>query len=345
MIGHPSYVTDLFVIHNSHANTPLQSKLLQYRSPIEAYQRKVIESADFAGWDNPISNFARPYTYGLLANTTPVGGAMSGGMGGFLFGGPIGSAIGMAVGGLYGTIHGGFRAATNTTYIPGRIQDEREQSEYWDKMKYVKARRLFEQTGDKQYNDLMAETMMGVDPYSDGKEIFKNMYRAAPATEQPFIHAFLDETDLNNRAEILKIVPRGIGGILKKRWEKGDHKVATARQQKEISSELTTYFSDHHMPGGDWAGWDSAIDLGDIQMKTMRREGLDAHRAGFGYFDQEERVLNSPFIPGPIDIHSKNDEPQRFQAYDKSMVSRAVNDRSEERRVGKECRSRWSPYH
>ena len=23
----------------------------------------------------------------------------------------------------------------------------------------------------------------------------------------------------------------------------------------------------------------------------------------------------------------------------------AVNDRSEERRVGKECRSRWSPYH
>ena len=25
--------------------------------------------------------------------------------------------------------------------------------------------------------------------------------------------------------------------------------------------------------------------------------------------------------------------------------SKAVNERSEERRVGKECRSRWSPYH
>ena len=27
------------------------------------------------------------------------------------------------------------------------------------------------------------------------------------------------------------------------------------------------------------------------------------------------------------------------------IVSRALDDRSEERRVGKECRSRWSPYH
>ena len=30
--------------------------------------------------------------------------------------------------------------------------------------------------------------------------------------------------------------------------------------------------------------------------------------------------------------------------FSKRVVS-AVNDRSEERRVGKECRSRWSPYH
>ena len=28
-----------------------------------------------------------------------------------------------------------------------------------------------------------------------------------------------------------------------------------------------------------------------------------------------------------------------------SRVKQAVLDRSEERRVGKECRSRWSPYH
>ena len=30
---------------------------------------------------------------------------------------------------------------------------------------------------------------------------------------------------------------------------------------------------------------------------------------------------------------------------DKTVTTKAAADRSEERRVGKECRSRWSPYH
>ena len=30
---------------------------------------------------------------------------------------------------------------------------------------------------------------------------------------------------------------------------------------------------------------------------------------------------------------------------DESRMRKLVKDRSEERRVGKECRSRWSPYH
>ena len=31
--------------------------------------------------------------------------------------------------------------------------------------------------------------------------------------------------------------------------------------------------------------------------------------------------------------------------YDMENLVKKINDRSEERRVGKECRSRWSPYH
>ena len=40
-------------------------------------------------------------------------------------------------------------------------------------------------------------------------------------------------------------------------------------------------------------------------------------------------------IPGPACANPKH--PELFQPWNK--------DRSEERRVGKECRSRWSPYH
>src|SRR2546425_11074826 len=34
-----------------------------------------------------------------------------------------------------------------------------------------------------------------------------------------------------------------------------------------------------------------------------------------------------------------------MEAHDDDFLKRIVNNRSEERRVGKECRSRWSPYH
>ena len=35
----------------------------------------------------------------------------------------------------------------------------------------------------------------------------------------------------------------------------------------------------------------------------------------------------------------------RKEVYEKEKKSVSKTDRSEERRVGKECRSRWSPYH
>jgi enoyl-CoA hydratase/carnithine racemase len=45
--------------------------------------------------------------------------------------------------------------------------------------------------------------------------------------------------------------------------------------------------------------------------------------------------------------------PDVFNAFDEAMIAEldaafdelSADDRSEERRVGKECRSRWSPYH
>src|SRR2546430_17721400 len=51
------------------------------------------------------------------------------------------------------------------------------------------------------------------------------------------------------------------------------------------------------------------------------------------------------FLPGPTDVH-----PEVLEAMIRPMVghrSSAMEKllRSEERRVGKECRSRWSPYH
>ena len=48
-------------------------------------------------------------------------------------------------------------------------------------------------------------------------------------------------------------------------------------------------------------------------------------------------------ITSPVAIHEM-DKFKKQEVFDKDKIA-LVMDRSEERRVGKECRSRWSPYH
>ena len=54
-------------------------------------------------------------------------------------------------------------------------------------------------------------------------------------------------------------------------------------------------------------------------------------------YERSARLLN---VPNVTDVGSR----QALQA-SQSLQQRLDNIRSEERRVGKECRSRWSPYH
>ena len=54
------------------------------------------------------------------------------------------------------------------------------------------------------------------------------------------------------------------------------------------------------------------------------------------------RVLVSPIVVGPADWENKRIPVLLNQEQVKNSPD--IN-RSEERRVGKECRSRWSPYH
>src|SRR5258706_6074089 len=50
-------------------------------------------------------------------------------------------------------------------------------------------------------------------------------------------------------------------------------------------------------------------------------------------------------VTGPKDFHSSHQAPVIKTRPDESGWVSARARRSEERRVGKECRSRWSPYH
>ena len=81
------------------------------------------------------------------------------------------------------------------------------------------------------------------------------------------------------------------------------------------------------------------------QTRNGRGHGLAIKRAEHhiildGVIDEEDwqaaEVAGNFFLNYPIDSL-----PAPFQ----TEVRATFDDRSEERRVGKECRSRWSPYH
>src|SRR5260370_14501692 len=71
-----------------------------------------------------------------------------------------------------------------------------------------------------------------------------------------------------------------------------------------------------------------------------------------GFFDHPNPILTPETIArlkSPLDhIHANADIDHAYDEVDNAAVANqtaAHTSRSEERRVGKECRSRWSPYH
>src|SRR5256885_2895821 len=55
-----------------------------------------------------------------------------------------------------------------------------------------------------------------------------------------------------------------------------------------------------------------------------------------------------PYLAGEVRLIQEaieRDRPVLGICLGSQLIARALGERSEERRVGKECRSRWSPYH
>src|SRR5256886_9189172 len=66
------------------------------------------------------------------------------------------------------------------------------------------------------------------------------------------------------------------------------------------------------------------------------------------FADPIERLRITPARPHAEELHLRRAagrNHERHETHEKQNEVASHRDRSEERRVGKECRSRWSPYH
>lgn len=137
----------------AHRDTPINTKFLQVRSPLESYKRRDIYGKDWQSWSEPVSDFVVP-TYQSFITKNPV---MATGLGAFigsLFGRTTkGKLIGAAIGGITVGLGALRRSAeerlTGEKWIPERIEEKRQINEYFDILEYVKYKGLYEKTLDE----------------------------------------------------------------------------------------------------------------------------------------------------------------------------------------------------
>ena len=121
-----------------------------------------------------------------------------------------------------------------------------------------------------------------------------------------------------------------------KSWSETERRARLTRAELEIAqrSWRTNANPAQHEPRRDWSTWLALGGRGSgktwLGAGWAVEQALDGRRIALvgASFDQIREVM----IEGPSGIRALS--PDNFRPR-----------RSEERRVGKECRSRWSPYH
>ena len=94
----------------SHANTIINTKFLNYRTPLEEYQRSYLYGSNMKPWQTPVKSFVEPWLENLRSQESVTGGAITAFTGSYLL---SGSRSGIAtMGAILGGAYGGLNEST-----------------------------------------------------------------------------------------------------------------------------------------------------------------------------------------------------------------------------------------
>lgn len=371
----------------------LADKFLQVRTPVESYEREQVYGSDWRPWQHPYEGWIKPMVNTVASQNPLVAGAEMAAIGHMFGRGTKMTGLGRVAGFFIGAGFASLRVldeqaekvvpGADGVWLPKEREKEREINEYFDRLKYVKYRGLYEQArkmamqeegidveeffdaaaekGEKNkglkrfltekkrmlsfakkmgYGDTdavksqISELSDGLDEISSAKEAYQAgkytslaikyrkeyegtfygmgeygasdrtaLMRALTPKEREYIPRFLETTDSKERQEILKYVPKDIKRILQGSWG----------LKVDKQENIKAYFDDHYLPSENWGGWSAGVNLDDIKIKVMKKEGVNPTQSGYWGKDQAraeksgQKAIPIHSLSGKIDTNRLNE--------------------------------------
>ena len=150
------------------------------------------------------------------------------------------------------------------------------------------------------YNNLAEETIYG---YDKGEPL-TNLLKALPKKDRDYMQKLMKAPE-EEHAKILELVPEYLKRPLQSAWGYDVSK----------NQDIDDYFSEHQLPGSDWAGWQENVSLDSVKVKMVKKEGQDFSEHNI-WEDDVEKANATGEVPLPYINFRENIEDVRKRLYD-----------------------------
>lgn len=141
-----------------------------------------------------------------------------------------------------------------------------------------------------QYYDMAKKTMRG---YQPGDPI-TNILSALPKKERDRMKYFM-KAPKQEREGILNIVPDYVKRPLQSIYG----------MKPDEQEPLEEYFTKHQLPGADWEGWNENVNLDNVKVKIVNREGYDESEFNIWQQDKDNAIAQGPIALPSVNFRSK----------------------------------------
>ena len=183
---------------------------------------------------------------------------------------------------------------------PETLQDQRDISQYFDRLNYFKYMKLAEKASEEgrgreaaAYKNYAHKTLYGTNTNAP----ILRQYSAMPEDERLRFEGFRRITAPEERSRLMDLLPEDVKPLMQATWDQQEGKSSEQEPQTDEykMAKAEAYLQQMGMPAPDWAGWNPHIDMNDVKLKYIDSKNYDPME--FNYWpSQEDMIRRKPYL-------------------------------------------------